>query len=160
MNEKFGQFIKEQRKKKSLTQRQLAKRLNISDKAVSKWEVGDSYPDISLLIPLANIFNVTVDELLKCELNVKERKGEITKNLLVFNISANIVLIIVLIVLLLMSLIETDSQSSISFAITDQKQFMVISLLVVLGLSLIFGIYNLLHYKKMGRGERSEKVTD
>jgi len=160
MNEKFGQFIKEQRKSKALTQKELAKKLNISDKAVSKWEVGDSYPDISLLIPISGLFNITVDELLNCELNVQERKSEITKNLLIFNISANIVLIVVLIVLLFMTLIETNSQSSISFVITDQKQFMVISIIVVLALSFIFGIYNLIHYKKIGRGEGIEETSN
>ena len=47
-----------------MTQKELAAKLNVSDKAVSKWERGLSCPDISLLSPLSNIFGVTVTELL------------------------------------------------------------------------------------------------
>lgn len=60
----MGQFIAELRKKKHLTQRNLAERLHITDKAVSKWERGLSCPDIALLPELASILDVTVDELL------------------------------------------------------------------------------------------------
>ncbi|PHV71576.1 transcriptional regulator [Sporanaerobium hydrogeniformans] len=63
-NEHFGQFLSELRKEKKLTQKQLAEKLYISDKAVSKWERGLSLPDISLLIPLSKIFDVTITELL------------------------------------------------------------------------------------------------
>lgn len=61
----FGEFLSTQRKKKGFTQKELAARLFISDKAVSKWERGASMPDISLLIPLADILGVTVTELLE-----------------------------------------------------------------------------------------------
>jgi transcriptional regulator with XRE-family HTH domain len=66
-NEKMGQFISEQRKSLQMTQRELAAKLNISDKAVSKWERGLSCPDISLLSPLSNILGVTTTELLNGE---------------------------------------------------------------------------------------------
>lgn len=62
---RFGEFISELRKKKGYTQKELAQRLFISDKAISKWECGISMPDITLLIPLANILDVTVTELLQ-----------------------------------------------------------------------------------------------
>lgn len=65
--QRFGKFIAELRKQNGLTQKELARRLFISDKAVSKWERGHSLPDITLLIPLANILEVTVTELLECE---------------------------------------------------------------------------------------------
>ncbi len=61
----FGEFISQLRKKKGYTQKELAQRLFISDKAISKWECGISMPDITLLIPLANILDVTVTELLE-----------------------------------------------------------------------------------------------
>ncbi len=150
MNDDFGQFIKELRKKNILTQKELADQLNISDKAVSKWEVGDSYPDISLLIPISNIFNVTVDELLKCKYNIKERKGEITKNLIIFNIAANIILIIVIIVFLLITLYENNTGASIELAVVDKEEYIFISLITVLGLSILSFVYNLLQYKKIG----------
>lgn len=62
----FGLFIAELRKEKGFTQKELASRLLISDKAVSKWETGQSCPDISLLVPMADILGVTVTELLEC----------------------------------------------------------------------------------------------
>ena len=61
---RIGRFIAEERKKKGWTQKQLAEKLNISDKTVSKWECGDGYPDITLLPTIANFFEVTVDELI------------------------------------------------------------------------------------------------
>lgn len=65
--EKFGGFIQELRKEKGLTQQELADRLFLSNKAVSKWERGQSLPDITLLTPLAELLGVTVAELLKGE---------------------------------------------------------------------------------------------
>ncbi|WP_418746133.1 helix-turn-helix domain-containing protein [Frisingicoccus sp.] len=66
-NEKFGAFIGELRREKHLTQKELAEKLFISDKAVSKWERGLSIPNVSMLIPLAEILGVTVTELLRGE---------------------------------------------------------------------------------------------
>lgn len=64
---KFGAFISELRKEKGYTQKDLAQKLLISDKAISKWETGVSFPDTALLLPLAELFGVTVTELLMCE---------------------------------------------------------------------------------------------
>lgn len=62
--EKIGSFICQCRKEKNLTQKALAQQLNITDKAVSKWERGLSCPDIALLTPLAAILDVTISQLL------------------------------------------------------------------------------------------------
>ena len=59
-----GATIKELREKQGLTQAQLAERLSVSDKAVSKWETGAGYPDITLLEPIASALHVSVAELL------------------------------------------------------------------------------------------------
>ena len=59
-----GTVIKELREKYHLTQAELAEKLNISDKTVSKWETAKGYPDISLLEPIAKIFNISVTELI------------------------------------------------------------------------------------------------
>lgn len=64
---RFGAFVAERRKQKNLTQKELAEKLYVSDKAVSKWERGLSMPDISLLTPLAESLGVSVAELLACE---------------------------------------------------------------------------------------------
>ena len=66
-NEKMGQFISELRKSHQMTQKELAEKLNVSDKAVSKWERGLSYPDISLLSPLSDLLGITTTELLNGE---------------------------------------------------------------------------------------------
>jgi transcriptional regulator with XRE-family HTH domain len=64
MSESIHERIKRLRKEKNLTQLQLAEKLNVTDKAVSKWESAEGNPDISLLAKLASIFEVSVDYLL------------------------------------------------------------------------------------------------
>ena len=59
-----GSVIKELREKYHFTQAELAERLNVSDKTVSKWETAKGYPDISLLEPIAEVFGISVTELL------------------------------------------------------------------------------------------------
>lgn len=73
MNQKkIGKFIAECRKNKSLTQEQLANKLGISDRAISKWERGLNLPDASLMIELCNILGINVNELLTGEIIEKE----------------------------------------------------------------------------------------
>lgn len=62
---KTGKFIAKKRKDLNMTQNELAEKLHITDKAVSKWERGLSFPDISILIPLAEILNISLYDLLK-----------------------------------------------------------------------------------------------
>lgn len=66
-NEKFGDLIRRLRKEKHMTQKELAQKLFVSDKTVSKWERGAGMPGITLLLPLAEALGVTVTELLKGE---------------------------------------------------------------------------------------------
>ena len=61
----FGKIVAKLRKERKMTQCDLAKMLNISDKAVSKWESGMGYPDIAQLPALSEIFEVSIDYLLK-----------------------------------------------------------------------------------------------
>lgn len=60
----FGDYLNYLRKKKGMTQAELADKLGVTNKAVSKWETGEAMPETSLLVPLSKIFGVTVDELL------------------------------------------------------------------------------------------------
>ena len=64
---KTGTFISECRKEKRMTQAQLAEKLNITDRAVSKWETGKSMPDSSVMLELCEILGITVNELLSGE---------------------------------------------------------------------------------------------
>jgi transcriptional regulator with XRE-family HTH domain len=61
---KIGRFITEQRKSKNLTQSQLAEKLFVTDKAVSKWERGKSMPDSAIMLELCAILDISVNELL------------------------------------------------------------------------------------------------
>ncbi len=65
--EKIGEFIAAQRKEKGMTQKQLGDALKISDKTVSKWECGKGLPDISIIMPLCELLNISVNELLSGE---------------------------------------------------------------------------------------------
>ena len=65
--EKIGKFIAKCRKNKNLTQEQVAGKLSISDRAVSKWERGLNLPDASIMLELCNILDITVNELLTGE---------------------------------------------------------------------------------------------
>lgn len=65
---KIGKFIKERRVLKKLTQEQLAEKLNITDRAVSKWENGKCMPDASLMVELCDILSISVNELLNGEI--------------------------------------------------------------------------------------------
>ena len=64
---KIGRFIGAERRAKGWTQRQLADKLQLTDKAISRWETGKGLPDVSLLLPLANVLDITVGELLAGE---------------------------------------------------------------------------------------------
>lgn len=61
----FGNFLYNLRKQRGWTQTELADKLGVTNQAVSKWENGDSFPDTGMLVPLAELFGVSVDELLK-----------------------------------------------------------------------------------------------
>ena len=74
--EQLGEFIAQQRKLLGMTQKDLAARLHITDKAVSKWERGLSYPDVTLLEPLAEVFGLGVEELVACR--EKEEEEAVT----------------------------------------------------------------------------------
>lgn len=63
----LGNFIAALRRANGLTQRELAEKLNVSDKAVSRWERDETLPDLSLIPALADVFGVTADEILRGE---------------------------------------------------------------------------------------------
>lgn len=65
--EKFGSFLADLRKEQGMTQAELANKLQVTDKAVSRWERGIGFPDISTLEPLSDALHVTVLELLRSE---------------------------------------------------------------------------------------------
>ena len=68
----IGEFLKELRKEKGLTQEQLAEQFNVSRRSVSRWETGTNMPDISLLVEIAEFFDVSIPEIIN-----GERKSEV-----------------------------------------------------------------------------------
>ena len=62
-NIQFGAFVAQLRKERGLTQKELADKLNVTDKAISKWETGKGFPDIKLMEPLAQALGVSLVEL-------------------------------------------------------------------------------------------------
>jgi len=80
---RIGKFIAECRKKKNLTQMELAEKMNITDRAVSKWENGKSMPDSSIMLDLCNILGISVNELLMGEMIEMKEYDQKTEELLV-----------------------------------------------------------------------------
>lgn len=80
---KIGKFIADCRKEKKITQEQLAEKLNITDRAVSKWERGLSLPDADKMLSLCNILGISVNELLNGEKIMKEDYKKKTEKLLI-----------------------------------------------------------------------------
>lgn len=84
-----GEFIKQLRTEAGLTQKELAEKLNCTDKAVSRWETGKGMPDVSILLELSNVLGVNVNELLIGERVPKEKAEEISNIVLVDTMKKN-----------------------------------------------------------------------
>ena len=81
--EKIGQFILKLRKEKNMTQQELAKRIGVTDRAISKWENGRGLPDLSLLKPLCNELGITINDLLSGDkVKPKESAEKFEENIL------------------------------------------------------------------------------
>ena len=118
---KIGRFMKAIRKEKNFTQREIAEKLNISEKTVSKWETGNGLPEVSLMLPLCELLGISVNELLsgerldekryfeKAEQNIMslmEEKAEAKKKLVIALIIAVITSLAGLTIILLAALLE------------------------------------------------------
>lgn len=97
------------RQEAGLTQLQLAERLNYSDKAVSKWERGESVPDLRVLIQLAEIYHITVDDIVRehVEKPIKPKLNLKKKHLLISLLSAGLVWVIATVVFMILYYITT-----------------------------------------------------
>ena len=79
---KIGKFLKELRKEKGLTQEQLAEKLNVSNRSISRYETGNNMPDISLLIEIADIFEVSIPEIINGERKNEKMNEELKETVL------------------------------------------------------------------------------
>lgn len=123
-----GKFIAEERKRKGFTQKQLSEKLEISDKTISKWECGNGFPEVSLLLPLCSEIDVTVNELLSgervSEENYRKKAEENMVNLVKeneentrkmrLNIITGIISTVSFVVLILIVVIYTEAISTIA----------------------------------------------
>jgi len=139
--EKIGKFISECRKKQNLTQLELADKLNITDRAISKWETGRGLPDSSLMLDLCNILKISVNDLLSGEvvtmneynqkqeqtlLDMVKQKEENDKRLLALEISIGIFSTIILLgFLFTAAFVEMESWLRVVLIITGFIIFMI-----------------------------------
>lgn len=80
---KIGKFIQERRKEKRLTQSELAEKLDVTDRAVSKWENGNCIPDASNIQELCKILNITINDLFSgCVIDMRDNEKKLEENLL------------------------------------------------------------------------------
>lgn len=89
----FSEKLQLIRKNKGLTQEELAEKLSVSRQAVAKWESGQAYPDITNLIQISNLFNVTVDYLVRdqeCMINCADVMNTNLEQLIAFRLEANV----------------------------------------------------------------------
>ena len=74
---KIGEFLKELRKEKGLTQEQLAEQFNVSRRSVSRWETGKNMPDISLLVEIAEFYDTSIPEIINGERKSEKMNEEV-----------------------------------------------------------------------------------
>ena len=160
-NIKTGNFIKELRTQKNLTQKELAEKINVSTAAVSKWENGKGFPDISMLEPLSLVLDTSVGEIIKGEkdtvtenensvvremilLSEKERKSNRFANSFVIGIfSLTVILVITYVVFDMWSNYSISSE----FFVTGSGFVGLFAFLFGIN-AIIFGLFNLIFCKK------------
>lgn len=108
----FGENLLRLRKYNKMSQQELANQLMYSDKAISKWELGDNIPDIFTLEKIAKIFNVSIDDLIKPNIPLSKKAVSKKKKIMVTSISAGGGLLIGFIGLLVLSIIKEKAEIS------------------------------------------------
>lgn len=83
--QKIGSFLKKLRKEKNLTQEQLAEQLNVSGRTVSRWETGSNMPDISILVELAEFYDVSIPEIIDGERKSEKMNEEVKETALMLS---------------------------------------------------------------------------
>jgi transcriptional regulator with XRE-family HTH domain len=144
---KIGRFIATRRKEVGLTQLELAEKLNISDRAVSKWETGKSLPDASIMIELCEILGIGINELFYGEminmnesnkkydeiiLAMKKEQEESTKRLLTMEIVIGVLISIVFFALIFIaSFVEMEDWLRITLIMTGFIPFIIMILFAI-----------------------------
>ncbi|MBE6751058.1 MAG: helix-turn-helix transcriptional regulator [Ruminococcaceae bacterium] len=162
--QKCGKFITELRKDKNLTQKDLANELNVSDKAISRWETGKGFPDVDSLQSLSKFFSVSINELLageKAETKTMEQiaeeniisamvETEKIKNTKKSTIILSIIVALILLIPLLKGSIESIIDLLGKYTLVNDPWLIIFNLFISLcifftGLVVYKGHYKLLH---------------
>lgn len=153
---KIGKFIAEQRKKNNLTQMQLAEKLDITDRAVSKWENGKGMPDSSIMLDLCKELGISVNELLSGEvlemkdyneiaeqnlLEMKKEKEQADKRFLNMEIVIGIIVSIMYFILITVASVFDMSNNARAAIIAPSTIFFVIIFFVLLMIEQKVGYY-------------------
>lgn len=144
---KIGKFISKKRKEKNITQSELAEKLNITDRAVSKWENGNCMPDSGIIPELCKILNITINDLFSGEvidmkdnekkleqnlLELKKQKDELDRRLLITEIIIGVATIIMYLVLVaIASLAEMQDKVRILIIVPPTVFVFIVSLLLL-----------------------------
>ena len=153
---KIGKFIAECRKRNNLTQKQLAEKLNITDRAISKWENGKSMPDSSIMLDLCRELKINVNELLSGEmiemknynesaeknlLDMVKQKEETDKRLLTMEIVMGIITIIMYLILVMIASFAEMKDSVRLLIIIPSTVFVIVMCFVGLKIEQVAGYY-------------------
>lgn len=114
MKKTFGSMIAQLRKENGMTQLDLAEKMGVTDKAVSKWERDLSFPDVSSIPKLAEIFDLSVDELMQVKTNTRENStgSKVTEIVQLALKGVALAMGIAVVALSIMKKVETDSAIS------------------------------------------------
>ena len=163
--EKISNLIKTKRKEKGLTQEELAEKINVTEKAISRWETGRGTPDISLLIPLSKALDISVSELLNGKEDKQEEKNikDIIKYIDTTNKKKNRFIILICIVIYIILLVLylnylRIEYSSITFHF-DYLGEIVVFLFFALIISLNNNLLSNFYYDKVEDKNKIKKIT-
>ena len=158
--EKIGKFIAKVRKEKNITQKELAMKLNITDRAISHWENGRSMPDAGIMLELCKLLDINVNELLsakkiikesyneQAEENLLEMRREIeskNKKILILNRIITFLGVVIYLLIILSTIL-------IEMPMVIRNAIMALALVILL----LFGVYNLNIIRKTGYYECQE----
>lgn len=159
---KTGNMIKELRTEKGLTQKELAEKLSVSTAAVSKWENGKGFPDISILEPLSAELGISITELIKGERNSESNENdsfakdliEISKNEMkyesarqIFIIAAFLITVIIVNCFVIFDMISGYQRNQV-FSL-GMPSFIGLFMFLFGANAIVFGLFNLIMGKKL-----------
>lgn len=157
--EKISNLIKTKRKEKNLTQHELAEKLNVTEKAISRWETGRGTPDISLLIPLSKELGLSTNELLNGEENIEEIVNYIDNNKKVKNKTPLIISVIIygITLILYLSYLKVEyGMSKLQISYKGELVFNTIFILLITISNKILGTY---YVDKIEEKNKIKKTT-